>query len=111
MYPPDFPGITQWIANNGILLFEGIGGLIIVYYAVFALIRLIRTHNIEEARLTVAEGALMGLSFKLAASLLKTLVLLSWDQILIFAAIFAIRTVLKMVFTWEQRRIQGNQAL
>lgn len=111
MYLPDFTAITDWVATAGILLIEGVGALIIVYYVVFAFVRLIRTRNIEEARLTVAEGALMGLSFKLAASLLKTLVLFSWYQILIFAFILAIRTTLKWIFMWERQRIQSNQAM
>ncbi|MGI4940402.1 MAG: DUF1622 domain-containing protein [Janthinobacterium lividum] len=45
----------------------------------------------------------MGL--KTAASLLKTLVVHDWNGILAFAAILALRTVLKRLFTWEQQRI------
>ncbi len=87
-------------------LIEFIGALIIVWYIIIALFTLFRTGHIIEARLIVADGAITGLSFKLAGTLLKTIVIHSWQQILMFAAIFTLRIILKRLFTWERARLQ-----
>ncbi len=57
------------------------------------------------AQALMIEGSLWGLGPKTAASLLKTLVVHDWNGILAFAAILALRTVLKRLFIWEQQRI------
>jgi uncharacterized membrane protein YfhO len=59
------------------------------------MLSLLRLRSIDRARLRIAEGVIAGLSFKLAATLLKTIVLQSWEQILMFAAIIVIRMLLK----------------
>ena len=87
-------------------IIEFIGALIIAAHIVAAIISLLRTGNIAQARLIVADGAITGLSFKLAGTLLKTIELHTLEQILMFAAIFVLRTVLKRLFTWERERIQ-----
>jgi uncharacterized membrane protein len=85
---------------------EMIGAVIIVGYAVAAVLALLRGRGITESRLLVAQGSLMGLSFKLAATLLKTILIQTWGQILFFAAILAIRIVLKRIFTGEEARLE-----
>jgi uncharacterized membrane protein len=87
-------------------IIEFIGALLIIGYMLVALVTLIRTRNLITARLLVADGAIAGLSFKLAGTLVKTIVLHSWQQILMFVAIFALRTILKRLFTWERTRLQ-----
>jgi uncharacterized membrane protein len=91
-----------------IYLIEFIGALLIVGYAVAALFSLLRKGGIEEARLLVAEGAIMGLNFKLAGTLLKTIELHTWEQILLFSFVLALRTLLKRLFVWEQERIRAR---
>lgn len=71
-----------------------------------ALWLLARGQGFPRARLAVAQGALYGLAFKVAATLLKTIVLHSLDAIAIFAAVFALRTLIKRVFAWEQERLR-----
>jgi len=66
-----------------------------------------RKSDIKTARMTVAAGAVWGLSFKVGATLLKTVQVHSWTQIALFAAIVAMRTVLKTVFTAERRWLGG----
>ena len=87
-------------------IIEFIGALLIVGYIVAAIISLLHSGNIVRARLLVADGVITGLSFKLAGTLLKTIELHTWQQILIFVAIFTLRTVLKRLFTWERTRLQ-----
>jgi uncharacterized membrane protein len=50
---------------------------------------------------------LWGLSFKVAAALLKTAELRSWDQIAAFTAVLALRTLLKLALTSEQRQLRA----
>lgn len=91
---------STWIA-----LIEFGGALLIVGYTIAACWVLLRNHSIMAARLLVADGALWGLNFKVAGSLLKTITLHTWEQLAFFAIIFALRTLLKWVFTWERARI------
>lgn len=52
---------------------EAVGSLVIVDYLVAAICVLVRTRDKTRTRLLVADGALWGLNFKVAASLLKTI--------------------------------------
>jgi len=100
---------SWWSFNTVALLIEGVGSLYIVGYviaAVWALIRGSGPDRLAQARLLIAEGALAGLNFKVAATLLKTLQLQSWNQIGLFVATFALRTILKRFFTWEQAQLR-----
>jgi len=91
-----------------IILIELIGTFIIVGYVFWALRSLLlNPHNLKHAQFIVAEGALLGLSFKLAGTLLKTIELHTWNQILIFSTILSLRTLLKKLFTWEKKRFQN----
>jgi uncharacterized membrane protein len=97
--------LDLWVAA-----IEMIGALIIAGYCAAAVWALMRSRDIRAARLRIAQGAITGLSYKLAATLLKTILLLSWRQIAMFAAIFALRTLLKRLFLWEQQRLTDQGA-
>ena len=88
---------------------EFIGALLIVGYILIALVTLVRTRDVGQARYLVATGIIAGLSFKLAGTLLKLLQLHTWQQIMMFAAIFVLRTVLKRFFVWEQTRLKHKE--
>lgn len=87
--------------NLAITGIEAIGTLIIAGYALLAISTLLRAGGMRLARLQVAEGAITGLTFKLAATLLKTIILHTWQQILLFSAILALRIILKQIFNRE----------
>lgn len=93
---------------NLIALFEIAGSLVIAAYALVALVVLPRDGEIDRARILVIDGALNGLTIKVAASLLKTIDLHTWDQLLAFAGILALRTVLKWVLSWEKERLDNT---
>jgi uncharacterized membrane protein len=101
MWPRDVPPF-----HAGVVLIDLIGGLFVVGYVVAAVVRLLRTGAIAPARLLVAEGAVLGLSFKTAGTLLKTLEIHTWEQIGMFGAVLALRVVLKQLFVWERTRIE-----
>ncbi len=94
-------------------LIEMGGSVVIVAYCLAALLTLLRSRavGIVSARLLIAQGVLTGLSFKLAGTLLKTLLLVSWRQILIFTAIFALRILLKRLFVWEQTHLRHHATI
>ena len=94
------------IFHTGVLLIDLVAAMVVVGYVAAAMIKLAGGCGVNEARLIVAEGAVLGLSFKVAATLLKTLEIHTWDQILMFAAIFALRTILKQLFLWEKQQVR-----
>ncbi len=100
----DLLDITLWAA-----LIEFVGALFIIGYLLTALLTLLHTRDVQLARLQGATGAVTGLSFKLAGTVLKTIQLHTWQQIFMFIAIFTLRTLLKRVFIWEQERLQQEQ--
>lgn len=90
-------------------LIEFGGALIVVGHAAGALgLLALRRCTIEQARLMVVEGALSGLGFKLAATLLKTIVLQTPEQIAAFAAVLALRTFIKTVLNRDRRRLDAR---
>jgi uncharacterized membrane protein len=97
--------------HAGVLLIDLVASVVIAGYVILAMFKLARGGGIDQARLLVAEGAVLGLSFKVAATLLKTLELHTWEQILMFAAILALRTILKQVFLWEQREVRRSSIM
>lgn len=90
----------------GATLVEFIGALWVVGFCLAALWILGRTRDLRPARLLVAEGAVAGLSFKLAATLLTALAAPSWDHLGRLAVMVALRTLLKRFFTWEQGQLR-----
>lgn len=88
-----------------VVLIDLVGALLMMPYIVFALTIVLRTGAIGRARILVAEGAILTLSFKTAGTLMKTLELHTWNQILTFGAILALRVILKQLFVWEKSRV------
>lgn len=88
-------------------LIEFGGALIVTVYCGLAGIRVLREREPVRARNTVAMGAIMGLNFKLAATLLKTLIAVSGNQVAMLAFVLALRTVLKWTFARERGRLPG----
>jgi len=91
-----------WIA-----LIEFAGALLIVGHCVAGFVEMVRSRDPAAVRLLVIQGSLWGLSLKTAASLLKTIEIQSWEQIGAFTAIFALRTLVKRVMTWEEAHLHG----
>lgn len=80
---------------------EFFGSLLIAGYLLVAIAALIRAVSLDEARRLVARGAIAGLDFKMAATLLKTLSLAGWSGIGMFVSILALRVILKKTFVLD----------
>ena len=91
------------LLQEGAIGIEFVGALINVGWLCRAMLALVRERSLERARELAAQGALAGLDFKLAASLLKTIGLSSWNQIGLFVTIFSLRFVLKKAFRLHLR--------
>jgi hypothetical protein len=94
--------------GSWVLLIEFAGALVVVGYAVAAVSAIVRFVGVDRARLLVAEGVVAGPSLKLAATVLKTLLLRSWEQLLLFVVILSLRALLKHLFTWERERLESS---
>lgn len=104
--------MTPAVIESGAALIELAGALGIAGWCAAALVSLAVHRSAGRAQALIIEGSLWGLGLKTAASLLKTLLVHDWNGILAFAAILALRTVLKRLFTWEQQRIgEGTAAV
>lgn len=84
--------------------------LIITGFVALALVFLILGRGVLRARLLVAEGVTGGLGVMTAATLLRTIGLRTWHQILMFTLILFLRILLKKLFGWEKRRILEDPA-
>jgi len=96
------------LVQSGITLIEFGGALMVVVFCAVAVWSVLREHEPVKARHWVALGALMGLNFKLAATVLKTLYVVSWSQVGMLAFVIGLRTVLKWTFVRERRRLPGD---
>lgn len=96
--------------HGGVVLIDLVGGLFVAGYALAAVVTLVRTGAVAQARRPVAGGAVLGLSFKTAGSLLKALEVHTWGQIGMFGAVLALRVVLKHLVGWERARVGRNRA-
>ncbi len=64
---------------------------------------------VYRARHVITDGVLAGLSFSVAATLLKTIALEDWTQIRMLAFVLVFRTLLKRLFQWEERTVRQRR--
>ncbi len=95
---------TRLVLLGGTLV-DAVSAVVIGYYVAAALATAVRGQGSDAARLKIAEGVLAALGFSVAGSLLKIIALQTWPQIRLFAFVFVLRTLLKRVFGWEEKRI------
>jgi hypothetical protein len=92
------------------LALQLLSALVITGFIAAAMVSLGLGRGVLRARLLVAEGVIGGLSVMTAATLLRTIGLGTWHEILMFALILSLRILLKKLFVWEKRRILENPA-
>jgi hypothetical protein len=84
------------------------GAVVITGFVTVALVSLSLGRGVLQARLLVAEGVIGGLGVMTAATLLRTIGLRTWRQILMFTLILCLRILLKKLFVWEKQRLFQN---
>ena len=109
------PALLDQAIRGLATLIEFGGGLLVVAGCLNGLWRLVQglgsRSSIVAARLAVAAGIVAALGFKAAATLLKTIELRSWNSILMFVAIFALRTFIKQAVVREEADLQARRPL
>lgn len=91
------------------MLIEGISALVIVGHCVGGLYFLAVKRNVRQAQLIVANGALLGFSIKLIATVLAVIELQTWEHISMFVCVFALRIILKKVLQREKRVLESAE--
>ena len=97
MLPLDF----SWFG----LALQLCGAVVITGFVVAAFVSLGLRRSLVNARLLVANGVISGLGVMTAATLLRTIGLRTWRQILMFTLILGLRIALKRLFGWEKKRL------
>lgn len=85
-------------------ILDSIGIFIIVVAAIHAFYQIIKSGfnwNITEPKLKFARALAYSLEFKLAAEIIKTVVVHQLDEFLVLAAVVVLRVVLTFVIHWE----------
>lgn len=93
-----------WVSLIRVLT-DLVGSVVLIAYVLAGLWTL-RRRDLVGAQLQVADGILFALTFKTAATLLRTSELSTWPQIGMFVAIFALRQVLGRVIRAERRALR-----
>ena len=91
--------IFELLVKYGIVLLEFIGFAIILVTAAKALINLFRKK--EGVRLDLAQGIALALEFKLGSEVLRTVIVRSWQELLIAGAIVVLRAAITFLIHWE----------
>lgn len=81
--------------------FELIGVFIIIVAGIKGLINYIRRE--PTVRLQLAQGMALGLEFKLGSEILRTVTVREFKEVLLVAAIIAVRAALTFLIHWEIR--------
>jgi len=103
MFSLPLPDFSWW----GLALQLG-GASVIAAFVAAAGVALGLGQGLSRARLLVAEGVIAGLGVMTAATLLRTIVLHTWRQILMFALVLFLRLLLKKLFVWEKKQLLAN---
>ena len=85
-------------------LIESVGVVIIIYGCIKALYMFVKNGfnlNDSKPKLELAKALAFSLEFKLAAEILKTVVIQTIDEFIVLAAIVVLRVVLTLVIHWE----------
>ena len=85
-------------------LIESVGVIIIIYGCIKALYMFVKNGfdlNDSKPKLELAKALAFSLEFKLAAEILKTVVIQTIDEFIVLAAIVVLRVVLTLVIHWE----------
>lgn len=104
------PLLNDLIRAAAVLIEFG-GNIVVVVGCLRGFLALVRGRDhpagILRARLLVANGVIVALGYKTAATLLKTIELQSWNAILMFASILTLRTLIKRALAWEESRYRA----
>ncbi len=104
------------LANDLILvaayILEMCGVVVIVFHSIHIFWDFVRKPVKDEGRyvrLTLARRLALGLEFKLAAEILRTVVVRSLEEVLILGSVVALRGVLSLIIHWEIKNMETEE--
>ena len=84
-----------------ILLVEFVGVAVVMGSIVKGIVDAIKKD--EHMRLNLVEGIALAMSFKIGGELLRTVIVRTWDEILLLGAVILLRAALTFYIQWEIR--------
>ena len=93
---------------------EMIGVIIVTIGAVIAIFRLIKTKfdlYDSKIRIDFAKALTFSLEFKLASELLKTVVIRTWNEVLVLSSVVLLRVVMTLIINWEMENEERKDKL
>ena len=89
-----------------ILFVELIGVLVLVGAVIKGVVDILRKN--KHMRLNLVEGIALSLGFKIGGELLRTVIVRSWDELLLLGAVILLRAALTFLIQWEIRLEKKN---
>jgi len=110
--------MLEEVVNSTALFFELVGGLLITFGGLSAIIKTFRKEVLKSGELgyyavrrDFAHRIVFGLDFLIAGDILKTLVAPGRDEIILLGAIVSIRTVLGYFLTKEAMELKREEGV
>ena len=106
------PHITSFLELVGIIIVT-IGALKVIY----ELIKSKFDVNNSKIQMDFAKALSFSLEFKLASELLKTVIIRTWNEVLILSAVVILRVIMTLIIQWEikneekKERIEKNRKI
>ena len=91
--------VLKYLVQFGIILLEGTGAVVLLFYAVKSVVRLCRKQ--PHARLSIAQGIALALCFKLGGEVLRTVIVREWSELLVLGAIIFLHAAMSVLIHWE----------
>jgi len=90
------------------LFIQGLGAFVLAAHVCGSMWVLVRRFDVTEARLLITRGTLAALGLMVPASILRTLVVRTWEEIFALTVLLCLRISLKHLFAWEEKRISAT---
>lgn len=89
-----------------ILFVEFIGVMVLIGAVIKGVVDILRKN--KHMRLNLVEGIALSLGFKIGGELLRTVIVRSWDELLLLGAVILLRAALTFLIQWEIRLEKKN---
>ncbi len=106
--------ITELLVTNIARALELIGVIIVAIGAAKAIFKLVKTkYDLYDSKIRIdfAKALTFSLEFKLASELLKTVVIRTWNEVLILSAVVLLRVIMTLIIHWEMENEEKRDKL
>ena len=101
--------IFYYIVEWGTLILESFGVIVLMATGIFSMIKWLR--RMPDVRMTLAQGILLGLSFKMGGEVLRTVITKEPEELFIVLAIIVLRAIVAALIYWEMGKEAKMQML